>query len=446
VAGSLVIDPGLAVDLGFLLSVLATGALVLIAPGWRDRMRAIGVPPGLAEALAVPAAAQVVCAPVIAALSGEVSLIALPANMLAAPAVAPATVLGVAAAMAGPVWADLAGALAWLGAWPAGWLVLVAQTGAAVPSGALAWASGWAGALLLVAVGAAVWLALRRPASRRVVVVVVVAVVAGTLPVRLLAGGWPPTGAVIVACDVGQGDAIVLPDGDGSAVVVDTGPDPEPVDACLRRLGVSTVDVIVLSHLHADHVDGLAGVLRGRSVGAIVLPVFDEPAYGAANVREKARVASVPVMQAGVGWQFRDGDVELRVLGPARPLLGTRSDPNNNSLVLFARVRGVSILLTGDAEEEEQRELLREPGPDALRADVLKVAHHGSSYQDFRLIEATGARVALVSAGLDNPYGHPNPALLRRLEEAGVLVLRTDLQGDVAVTLTDDCMGAATGR
>jgi competence protein ComEC len=440
---SLLFDPALAVSAGFLLSVLATGALVLLAPGWRDRLRAAGVPRGVAEALAVPAAAQVVCAPVIAGFSGQVSLVALPANLLAAPAVAPVTVLGVAAAAVSPLSPEVAGALAWLAHWPAQWLVLVAHLGASVPVGAFAWASGWPGAVSLAALVGGVALGLRHPTSRRLVVVLVLAVILGTLPVRWVAGGWPPARAVVVACDVGQGDAIVLPDGDGSAVVVDAGPDPVPVDACLRRLGVATVDVVVLSHFHADHIDGLPGVLRGRSVGAVVVPSFNEPLSGSDWVRA---TVPVPVLEVGPGWTFQDGAVSLTALGPPRLLAGTRSDPNNNSLVLLAHVHGISILLLGDAEVEEQRALMRDLGPDALRVDVLKVAHHGSSYQDLELLDATDARVALVSAGAQNPYGHPNPALLARLSDAGVRILRTDQQGDVAVVVTADGLGAAARR
>jgi len=446
VIGSLLLDPALAISPGFLLSVLATGALVLLAPRWRDRLRTAGVPPGLAEALAVPAAAQVACAPVIAGLSGQVSLVALPANLLAAPAVAPVTVLGVAAAAVSPVSLDLAGALAWLASWPARWLVLVASVGAAVPAAALEWASGWPGALALAAIVAGVWLSWRRPGARRLVLTVVLAAVAGTLPVRWFADGWPPAGTVVVACDVGQGDAIVLVDSDGSAVVVDTGPDPAPVDACLRRLGVGTVDAVVLSHFHADHIDGLRGVLRGRAVGGVVVPAFAEPASGRAAVQAVAAAAGVAVHEVGSGWTFPAGDVHLRVLGPTRPLTGTRSDPNNNSLVLLAHVRGASILLPGDAEVEQQRALLRSLDGPALAVDILKVAHHGSSYQDQALLDATGARIALVSVGADNPYGHPDPALLRYLADAGACVVRTDQHGDVAVVVTAQGLGVATTR
>ncbi|HEY0698887.1 MAG TPA: ComEC/Rec2 family competence protein, partial [Micromonospora sp.] len=228
-----VADPDLAGDPGFALSVLATGGLLLIAPRWRDRLRARGVPAGLAEALAVPAAAQLACAPVVAGLSGTVSLVAVPANLLAVPAIAPATVLGVVAAVVSPVWPAGAEFAAWLGGWPAWWLVRVARYGAELPAGTLPWLDGVAGGLSLGALTVALLVAARHPVVRRLVAVVVVAVLLGTLPVRLLATGWPPAGWVIALCAVGQGDTVVLPAGPGQAVVVDTGPEPAAPDRCL---------------------------------------------------------------------------------------------------------------------------------------------------------------------------------------------------------------------
>src|SRR5262249_61814817 len=122
------LDPARAGDAGFALSVFATGGLLLLAPVLRDGLRRRGVPAGLAEALAIPAAAEFACAPVVAGLSGTVSLVAIPANLLAEPAVAPATILGVVAALVSVVWAAGAQFLAWLGSWPARWLVAVAHT------------------------------------------------------------------------------------------------------------------------------------------------------------------------------------------------------------------------------------------------------------------------------------------------------------------------------
>ena len=424
-----VADPELASDAGFALSVLATAGLILLAPRWSEALRGRGVPAGVAEALAVPAAAQAACAPVIAAISATISLTAIPANLLAAPAVAPATILGVGASVVSPVWAEGAAFFAWLGSWPARWLVVIAHRGADVPDGLLPWPEGVVGGLLLGALLAALLVASRRVLIRRLVLVVTVAAVLGAVPVRVLGSGWPPPGWIAVACDVGQGDALALSAGPGAAVVVDSGPDPVAIDRCLRRLAVRTVPLVVLTHFHVDHIGGLAGVLRGRTVGRIVVSAHPEPAAGRAAVL----ALPVPAEVAAAGSSYTIGTLRLAVLGPPRPLAGTRSDPNNNSVVLRVTANGHSVLLAGDAEEDEQAALLAALGEDALRADVLKVAHHGSSFQDPAFLAAVAPAVALVSVGVDNDYGHPSPVLLARLGRDGARVLRTDEQGDLAV-------------
>ncbi|MEV6930304.1 ComEC/Rec2 family competence protein [Dactylosporangium sp. NPDC051485] len=429
VLGLVVVDPELAVDAGFALSVLATGGLVLIAPRWREALQARGWPRVAAEAFAVPAAAQAACAPVIVAISGGVGLTTVPANLLAEPAVAPATILGIFSAVLSPLAPTAAAFAAWLASWPARWLVLIAHRGADVPAGVLPWPSGTAGGLLLALLVTALLVGFRFPAVRRAVLVTTVAAVLGAVPVRLVAAGWPPPGWLIVACDVGQGDALALAAGPGAAVVVDAGPDPEPVDGCLRRLGVRRVPLLVLSHFHADHVGGLDGVLRGRAVGGLLAPDFAEPVAARAAVLAHGlpRVAGPP------GAALDVGGVHLVVLAPVRPLAGTRSDPNNNSLVLAVTTGGVRLLLTGDAETEEQLSLLAADDPGVLRAEVLKVAHHGSPYQDEGFLEAVAPRIALVSVGAGNDYGHPSPVLMARLVRGGAQVLRTDEHGDLAV-------------
>jgi competence protein ComEC len=427
-----IVDPELAGDAGFALSVLATGGLLLIAPRWRDGLRRRGVPAGLAEALVVPAAAQVACAPVVAGISSTVSLVAVPANLLVVPAVAPATILGVLAAVVSPVWPGGAEFAAWLGGWPAWWLVTVARYGAEVPSGVLPWPGGVAGGLLLAGLTVAFLVAARRRLVRRLVGVVAAAVVVGALPVRMVAGGWPPPGWVLVACAVGQGDAAVLPVAPGQAVVVDAGPEPVATDRCLRRLRVRVVPLLVVSHFHADHVGGVSGVFRGRTVRAVLTTAWAEPAAGRDAVIRAAAGARTPVQVAEVGQRYAVGGLTLSVIGPPKRLTGTRSDPNNNSLVLQTRVRGVRILLAGDAEEEEQQALLEATGGAGLAADVLKVAHHGSAFQDPRFLDVTDPAVAVVSVGKDNRYGHPNAAVLERLSREGARVVRTDRSGDVA--------------
>ncbi len=436
------VDPELAGDFGFALSVLATGGLLLLAPRWRDALRRRRVPVGVAEALAVPAAAQVACAPVVAGISGTVSLVAVPANLLVAPAIAPATVLGVVAAALSPLWPAVAEFLAWLASWPAWWLVTVAHYGARAPAGALPWPAGVGGALLLAGLTVALLVAVRRRVVRRLVAVTAVAAVLGALPVRLVAAGWPPPGWVVVACAVGQGDALVLSAGPGRGVVVDAGAEPGLVDRCLRRVGVREVPLLVISHFHHDHVGGVAGVFRGRRVAAVLAPSWPEPAFG----RDLVQVAagSTEMFSAPAGWGYRAGAVELTVIGPPAPMRGTRSDPNNNSLVLLATVNGVRILLTGDAEIEEQQALLDRAPTGGLRAHVLKVAHHGSAYQDPAFLDAVRPLVAVVPVGQENTYGHPDASVLDRLTRGGARILRTDLDGDVAVVTRPSGLAVVT--
>jgi competence protein ComEC len=271
----------------------------------------------------------------------------------------------------------------------------------------------------------------RRAGILRALAIAVVLAAFVQIPARSLAGGWPPPSWVFVACDVGQGDALVLPAGPHTAVEVDAGPDPVAIDRCLRDLGISDVALLVFTHYHLDHVGGLAGVLHQRHVGRVVTGPLAEPASGVELVHDLLSAHGLSISTPSVGTRFDVGRVHLQVLAPTAAFHDTRSDPNNSSLVLRAEVDGVRILLPGDAEIEAQQAML-DDGTD-LRADVLKVPHHGSAYSDQDFLAAVHARVAVISVGLHNDYGHPSPLLLAALARLGVPVRRTDHDGDVAV-------------
>jgi competence protein ComEC len=191
------------------------------------------------------------------------------------------------------------------------------------------------------------------------------------------------------------------------------------------------VPVLLLTHMHADHVDGLAGVLRGRSIGELDVGPSHEPGGGWQEVHDNARQYGVPERTVSVGERRQFGGLVVDVLAPYQPFHGTRSDPNNSSVVLRVAAGGTTLLLTGDVEVEAQDVLVRS-GVD-LRADVLKVPHHGSAYQSPAFLRAVHASVGVISVGKDNDYGHPSPALLHELDRLGMRALRTDLDGDVAV-------------
>ncbi|GAC1325741.1 MAG: hypothetical protein NVSMB13_09400 [Mycobacteriales bacterium] len=428
----LFLDPGLARSPGFALSVLATGGLLVLAPGWRDRL-ARHLPRPVAEAIAIPAAAQLACGPVIAVISAQVSLVSVPANLLAAPAVAPATVLGVLAALAAVVWMPLGRLLAWLSSFPTGWLVVVARRGARVPAGAFAWPSGLSGGLPLAAVSAGLLLVIGRRRLRRPVAALSVGATLSVVGLQWISPVWPPPGWAMVACDVGQGDGLVVSVGTGSAVVIDTGPDPAAMDHCLRLLGVRRIPLLVLTHLHADHVEGVPGLLRGRIVEEAEIGPLDEPPDEHTRLLGWLAAAGVPVHRATVGEQRAVGPAAWTVLAPQAAFHGTSSDPNNSSLVLRLSLAGFTVLLTGDVEWQAQRALLSS-GAD-VRADVLKVPHHGSDHQDPGFLDAVGAGLAITSVGKANSYGHPSPVTLDRVRGDGMRSYRTDDDGDVALVV-----------
>ncbi|MFC9431783.1 ComEC/Rec2 family competence protein [Streptomyces sp. NPDC056987] len=431
------LDPWLARSYGFLLSVLATGALLTIGPRWAGALTRRGVPPRLAEALAAAGAAQAVCAPVVAVFAARVSLVAVPCNLFAELAVAPATILGFAALALAPVALPAAELVARCAGWPAGWIASVARGGAALPGAQTDWPGGWWGGTLLAVLTVLVVLAARRiprhPWTAALCAVLLLLAIVRPPPFTRIVTGWPPPGWTFAMCDVGQGDATVLAAGDGAAVVVDTGPDPGPADRCLRDLGISRIPLLLLTHFHADHVAGLPGVLRGRAVGAIQTTTSPLPPDQAAFVRRTADAARVPVVRAVPGERRTTGPLDWRVLWPRAGVAPAATEPNDSSVTLFVRVaRGPTLLLLGDLEPPAQRGLSRDH-PGLPPVDVLKVAHHGSPHQHPGLLRDVRPRLALISAGRDNPYGHPAPRTVDALRAGGAKVLRTDRDGAIAV-------------
>ena len=451
-------DPWLARSYGFALSVLATLGLILFASSWGAwisrrlpwRLASLG------PALAVPIAAQVMVAPVVVLLQGSVQLMAIPANLVAGPLVAPATIGGVVTALAAAVWVPVAQVCAWVPAVPAWGIALIARTAAGMPGGAFAWPGGPWGAIGLAVVCITLvvtwpWLGFHLRERPSVSWVVVGCVLAGIVPIPRHT--WVDPGWRFIACDVGQGDALVLASGPGHAVLVDVGPDPNAVRGCLDRLGVHTLDAVVLTHFHADHVDGLAGALQGRHVGEIVACPMRDPPWEVEAVLTAAAGRGIPVSSAYAGDRYRWGDVEARVWWPAR-IIREGSMPNNASIVMTVSVsaseagsptdvvghsanRAVNLALLGDIERASARALLsalrRDPDFSSWRVDVVKVAHHGSSDRDDGLLDVLTAPVAVISVGTGNDYGHPAPATLDALTAKGFTVLRTDRDGDIAV-------------
>lgn len=244
--------------------------------------------------------------------------------------------------------------------------------------------------------------------------------------------------------DIGQGDAALIVSPTGKRILIDGGP-PESgarlVEA-LRRLRVDSLDLVVLSHPHMDHLGGLKEVLGTLPVRMFLDSAYPSTSPGYTGLLRLVQERGVTMMQSIIDRTIEIGDgATLRFLGPPSPwLTNTRSDVNANSVVVLLTWRGRTALFTGDAEPETERWLLnRAPqGLTALPAELLKVAHHGGRFSSTApFLQAVRPRIAVISSGAGNDYGHPTAEALGRLTEIGARVLRTDQLGDITLRSRD---------
>ncbi|GAA4765487.1 ComEC/Rec2 family competence protein [Microbacterium gilvum] len=423
----LLVDPWLATSYGFALSAAATAALLLLAGPLARGLERV-MPRLLALAIAVPLSAQLACGPIILLLAPAVPLYGVVANLVAAPAAPAATVVGLLACVLQglPVVAQGLAAVAWA---PAAWIAQTAHVFAALPGAAVPWWGGLGGFVALAIVDAATVVVILRPAHVRTAVrraaaaVLAIAVGAGAGAGALGGVAGPlttPAGWSIALCDVEQGDAIVLRSSDAVALV-DTGPEPEALRACLARLGVDRIEMLVLTHFDLDHVGGVEAV-AGRTGTLLHGPVGDDGSEWIAQARAQ------DVVEASAGMTGRLAEAEWRVLWP-RPASRAFPEGNDASVVIeFAGAGVPRTLLLGDLGASAQSVLLA-TGAVSADYDVVKVAHHGSADQDGELYRLAAPDLALVGVGADNDYGHPTDVVLAELAAIGAAVARTDLDG-----------------
>lgn len=365
-------DPWQSRDPGFALSVLATAGLLIIAPR-------LQLPKGFSE----PIAATILCSPIIVALSGYLSITSIFANVLVAPLVAPVTILGFISAILPPA----APILLPIAKIPAALIGRIAYIAASFPVIRLR------SALVIFTLALIIFL------FRKYLIFLIPLLLLLTYLQR-----WPNNDWQIANCDVGQGDAMVLKVAPHQAVLIDTGPEPKLIDDCLKQLSIKEIPILIITHPHADHAGGLTGAVHNRRVGKI--------------------------LQSAIrGEIFKVKDIEIEILWPDGAFHdfedngGEGSVINNQSIIALITAPDYRLLTTGDAEPDVQRLI---PVP---KVDILKVAHHGSKYQDLLFNLRADPSIAIISVGKGNKYGHPAAETLKLFKR----VYRTDQNGAIAL-------------
>ncbi|HET7856346.1 MAG TPA: ComEC/Rec2 family competence protein [Gaiellaceae bacterium] len=413
---------------GFQLSFGAVAAIFVGVPPLEQLLEGYPGPRWLHSAVAVSTACGLATAPVLLLQFGSVPVYSVAANALAAPAMAPLLGLAFTAAFVEPVLPWLAETLGWLNGWLAAWLAFCARLVGGLPYARLSALTALLGAAVLVCAGL-IFARLRPPRAPRAAALASLAVV--------VLVGWhfgrpshvlpPPTGLRIVFLDVGQGDATLLQVPQGS-VLVDEGPPEADVAGQLRRLGVKRLAALVLSHPSRDNIGGAELIVRRLDVGRVFDPALPFPNPFGTPALAAARARGIPITVTRAGQGFTLGRLRLRVLWPDEGA-SPGDDPNDHATVLMASFGSVDALLPADAESNVTGRLAIPP------VEILKVGHHGSADAGLPdLLRTLRPRLAVISVGAHNDYGHPRASTLAALAAVpGLVVHRTDRDGQVIV-------------
>ena len=431
IASVILIDPWQCRDPGFSLSVLATAGLLLLSPVIYEKLTYL-LPLRLAEALAPPISAIALCTPILVAISGFLAPISIVANVLAAPLVAPITVIGFIAALLAPLWASASGFLVYIIKFPASAIVMIAKESSRFP--VITTGNGLRGFLLTLL--AACGIAFGYKKWRRSALVFGGALLLIISSILWLTR-WPQGDWTMANCNVGQGDSLVINLGAHRAIAIDVGPDAALEERCLRSLGVREIPLLVLTHFHADHVGGLSGLIKNRKIGQVWISQNLQPEI-------ESRIAfnllsKLPIYQVHKGDHIQVSTttdiISIHVLWPDftresfGSVPGSGSEINNSSIALSITAPNFSLFAGGDIEPQVQSLLL----PLIHRVDIYKVSHHGSRYQSEEFMAQLSPKISLISVGRRNPYGHPATETIAPLTRLGSKIFRTDRDGNVAI-------------
>ena len=428
----LVVDPWLLFEYGFWLSVFATLGLVLLASKlislFEKRM-----PKWVAIGLAATVSAQLWCLPILVSLQGGFATHSLLANLLVEPMVPVITVLGVLGALAGPVAPALGEFLIWLASFPAGWLVTVANALASAPATLLPIGQDIFGITLVAVFVLCLTLFLvKRRFLYLVISIALVSVWIGSLAglfakaTEFSLRNWD-----VLACNVGQGDALLIRS-QGETALIDVGKDSKLIDSCLDQSGVTSIDLLVLTHFDQDHVGGWEALLKNRKVSRVLISQFPDTREVSRSTIDALSATGSEILAAPKGLTGKIGLFTWQVISSLGSL---GKSANESSLALRFESDALIVYTLADLNQSAQANL-ESVVFDSGKPTLVKVSHHGSADQDAEFYKRIGADVAIISVGVGNPYGHPTRSCINLLEDSGVKIFRTDILGAISISVS----------
>ncbi len=463
----LVVEPAALFSIGFQLSFAATIAILIFTPKLETAFRAKHG--GLGAAASLTLAAQLGVAPLLILYFGQLSLISITANVLVSPAISPATILGLLITLAGAVSIGLARVVA-----------VIAEPCLAYIAGTARYFAGWPFASISLTPISAPYVAAyyvllglayiglvryndwrstkatindfpnRRFARTTTVSIILASFVVGLFGCQAVKSK-PPPGLRAVFIDVGQGDATLIQAEDGATVLIDGGPEPERITTVLKSYGIKTIDLMIVTHAHSDHVGGLESVIEDLSIKKTVLP---EGSSAQKQYRRIVKVLERNRVESATGRQGQDYAVgkylKASILSPDEATLNITGadesdDANNRAVVTLIQYKKIKLMLAADIELSTEQSLIDDQ--DIEDVDVLKVPHHGSKNgANARFIEATQPEIAVISVGARNPFHHPAPSTLTKLRQVGAAVYRTDKNGSVIIESDGSTIHVSTSK
>ncbi|MFA5867505.1 MAG: DNA internalization-related competence protein ComEC/Rec2 [Actinomycetota bacterium] len=463
----LVIDPAALFDIGFQLSFAATITILVFTPPLETAFKTR--PGGLGSAACLTLAAQLGVAPLLILYFEQLSLVSIASNVMVGPAIAPATIFGILITLAGAISTGLARIMAIIVEPCLAYIVVAANYFAGWPYASVmlppvsaVCVAAYYGLLGLFYFGLIRynrWRSARATINdfpnRRFARTATVSILLAVLVVGLFgcqaAKSRPPAGLRAVFIDVGQGDATLIQAEDGATILIDGGPEPDSAVAVLRSYGIRTIDLLIMTHAHADHAGGLEAVVSGYFIKKAVLPDKSSNLNLGRRIIDALEQGGVSNAKGKQGHSYAVGKyMKVSIMSPDEAILNAAEadesdDANNRAVVALIRYKKIKLMFTGDIELSTEQAMVNDQDVDHV--EVLKVPHHGSKNgADARFLNAAHPEIAVISVGANNPFHHPAPSTLAKLRQAGAAVYRTDKNGSVIIESNGSTIHVSTTK